>query len=105
MKSLKNFMLVALLVTGLPVFADNPIEKANDKMARGIWPVVDAALIIGVSTIVGHAIVNSFESTKNMEYKSEKILATCVALYSVLLASSLYEEWIAQQNKNQEQIA
>lgn len=105
MKIIKNLMLVALLVTGAPVFADNPIEKANDKMARSLWPVIDAALIIGISTFVGHAIVNSFESTKNMDCKSEKILATCVALYSVLLASSLYEEWLAQQNRDQEQTA
>jgi hypothetical protein len=99
-------MLVVLLATGSNVFAENSIKKANSKMSEIIFPVIDAALTIGVCTFIGHCIVNSFDATKDMRDKNEIILAACVALYGVLLAVSVYEEIMESlKDKHQEQIA
>lgn len=98
-------MLAALLFVSMPVFADSAFDKANYKIVSSIWAAVKGACAIGIATCIGEAIVNSFEATRNMDCKNEKILAACVTLYSVFLASSLYEEWLAQQNRDQKQIA
>ncbi|AXK60652.1 hypothetical protein [Candidatus Chromulinivorax destructor] len=102
---MKKLMLAALLFVSMPVFADSAFDKANYKIVSSIWPAVKGACAIGIATCIGQVIVNSFEATRNMDCKDEKILAACVTLYSVFFASSLYEDWLAQQNKDQEEIA
>ena len=92
MKLIKNLILVVLLATSSNVFAENPIKKANAIMTEMILPVVNTALIIGVCNFIGHCIADSFEATRNVDQKNEKILTICIGLYANCLMTVMVDK-------------